>query len=263
MWVSGWVFSGLDSQWDVIYQNKFNDSGFKGVFESMIPSSCVHATAIDIWAMQLSYTEQFRSRTSQARLFMPSTILSNMVFDKRYTKDEWFKFFETIMNQHLEKYREFGDIREKCVVIDNSGVDVPMDAKYGTVPIDMVDFFTRYLKTRKHPKANKFKHVIPYRFFMSWMTKKNKVDCGVFVMRHMETYKGEKMEKWDASLEMECDSLQEQLNKLRWKYVTKMLLSDMNLLKDYVEGKMDSYVNIPEHIRKKFEKKAHLEKIEL
>ncbi|KAL4553893.1 hypothetical protein LXL04_040114 [Taraxacum kok-saghyz] len=188
----------------------------------MIPSSCVHATAIDIWAMQLSYTEQFRSRTSQARLFMPSTILSNMVFDKRYTKDEWFKFFETIMNQHLEKYREFGDIREshlvsilpECVVIDNSGVDVPMDAKYGTVPIDM-------------------------------------------------TYKGEKMEKWDASLEMECDSLQEQLNKLRWKYVTKMLLSDMNLLKDYVEGKMDSYVNIPEHIRKKFEKKAHLEKIEL
>ncbi|KAL4573796.1 hypothetical protein LXL04_020613 [Taraxacum kok-saghyz] len=124
------------------------------------------------------------------------------------------------MNQHLEKYREFGDIREshlvffpvlesehfylivfnlkreECAVIDNSWVDVPLNAKYGTIPIDM-------------------------------------------------TYKGEKMEKWDASLEMECDSLQEQLNELRWKYVTKMLLSDMNLLKDYGEGKMDSYVNIP------------------
>ena len=82
-------------------------------------------------------------------------------------------------------------------------------------------------------------------------------------MRHMETYKGEKMEKWDASLEMESESLQEQINELRWKYVTKMLLSDMNLLKEYVEGKMDSYVNIPEHIRKKYGKKAHLEKIEL
>ncbi|KAL4559037.1 hypothetical protein LXL04_031169 [Taraxacum kok-saghyz] len=35
MRVSGWFFSGMDSQWDVIYQNKFNDSGFKGVFESM------------------------------------------------------------------------------------------------------------------------------------------------------------------------------------------------------------------------------------
>ena len=94
------------------------------------------------------------------------------------------------------------------------------------------------------------------------MTKKNKVDCGVFVMRHMETYKGEKMERWDASLEMECDS-QEQLNELRWKYVTKMLLSDMNLLKEYVEGKMDVYVNIPERMRKKFGQKSHLETIEI
>ena len=40
-----------------------------------------------------------------------------MVFDERYTKDEWFKVFETRMNQHLEKYREFGDIRESQLVI--------------------------------------------------------------------------------------------------------------------------------------------------
>ena len=72
-----------------------------------------------------------------------------------------------------------------------------------------------------------------------------------------------RMEKWDASLEMECDSLQEQVNELRWKYVTKMLLSDMNLLKEYVEGKMDVYVNIPERMRKMFGKKSHLETIEL
>ncbi|KAL4573574.1 hypothetical protein LXL04_020384 [Taraxacum kok-saghyz] len=272
---------------DVIYRNKFNDSVFKGVFESMIPGSCVHATAIDIWALQLSYTEQFRSRTSPIRLFMPSTILSNMVFDERYTKDERYKVFKTRMNQHLEKYQEFCCFCEsqlvffpvlksehfylivfnlkriECAVIDNSWVDVPMDAKYGSVPDDMVDFFTRYLTTAKHPKTNKFKHVNLCRFFMSWMTKNNKVDCGVFVMRHMETYKGEKMEKWDASLESECDSLKEQLNELRWKYVTKMLLSDMNLLNDYVEGKRDSYVNIPEAKRKKYGKKAHLEKIEL
>ncbi|KAL4580014.1 hypothetical protein LXL04_016187 [Taraxacum kok-saghyz] len=97
---------------------------------------------------------------------------------------------------------------------------------------------------------------------MSWMTKKNKVDCGVFVMRHMERYKGEKMDKWDALLEMECDSLQEQLNKLRRKYVTKILLSDMNLVKECVEGKLDAYANMAEQIRTKFGTKKHLEKIE-
>ena len=126
-----------------------------------------------------------------------------------------------------------------------------------------MDFFTRYLTSRNHKKAQKFKNVLPSRFSMPWMTKKNKVDCGVFLMRHMEMYKGEKMEKWDASLEMESESLQEQINELRWKYVTKMLLSDMNLLKEYVEGKMDVYVNIPESIRKRFGKKSHLETIQL
>ena len=58
----------------VIYRNKYNDSVFKGVFESMIPGSCVHATVIDVWAMQLSSTEAFRSRSSPVRVFMPITI---------------------------------------------------------------------------------------------------------------------------------------------------------------------------------------------
>ncbi|KAL4591856.1 hypothetical protein LXL04_004830 [Taraxacum kok-saghyz] len=287
MRVSGWVFSGKDSQWDIIYRNKFNDTVCKGVFESMIPGSCVHGNAIDVWAMQLSSTESFRSRSSPVRVFMPSTILSNRVLDEKYTKESRYKLFETRVNTHLDNYPDFGDIlisdlvffpvlqsehfylivfnikRIECAVIDNSLVDVPMDAKYGSAPLDMVDFFTRYMSSRNHPKAQKFKNMLPCRFYMPWMTKKNKVDCGVFVMRHMETYKGEKMEKWDASLELECESLQEQLNELRWKYVTKMLLSDMNLLKEYVEGKMDVYVNIPERMRKKFGQKSHLETIEI
>ncbi|KAL4561794.1 hypothetical protein LXL04_033968 [Taraxacum kok-saghyz] len=209
-----------------------------------------------------SLAKRSGSRSLQLGFKTPE-VVQMMQDDIDVNDDEIIDVFLPVLKSEHFYLIVFNMKRIECVVIDNSWVDVPMEAKYGTVPVDMVDLFTRYLTTRIHPKANKVKNVIPYRFFMSWMTKKNKVDCAVFVMRHMETYKGEKMEKWTASLEMECDSLQEQLNELRWKYVTKMPLSDMNLLKDYVEGKMDSNVNIPEHIRKKYGKKAHLEKIEL
>ena len=97
---------------------------------------------------------------------------------------------------------------------------------------------------------------------MDWMSKNNRVDCGIFLMRHMEMYKGEKMGTWNAGIEWECDSQQEQLNELRRKYVTKILLSEMNLKKKEVLGKLVCYDNIPAKEKKRFGLKQHLEKIE-
>lgn len=65
-------------------------------------------------------------------------------------------------------------------------------------------------------------------------TKKNFVDCGVFVMRHMETFKGE--EYGDACRFSEEGK--EQMNELcdlRKKYAAKILLSDANSAKKEFE----------------------------
>lgn len=35
------------------------------------------------------------------------------------------------------------------------------------------------------------------RLEMPWRTKSNNVDCGIFAMRHMETYCGNKLRGWN------------------------------------------------------------------
>lgn len=56
----------------------------------------------------------------------------------------------------------------------------------------------RYLKEINHPKDNEIskESVIPQWLEMSWRIVKNKVDCGVFAIRHM----GQLISKWRLGL---------------------------------------------------------------
>uniref|UniRef100_A0A251VEI3 Ulp1 protease family, C-terminal catalytic domain-containing protein n=1 Tax=Helianthus annuus TaxID=4232 RepID=A0A251VEI3_HELAN len=57
-----------------------------------------------------------------------------------------------------------------------------------------------------HPKMSPLE---PEIMKMSWQTEKNFVDCGVFAMRHMETYTGKHVSKkeWDSGLSKELNAL--------------------------------------------------------
>ncbi|CAI9282243.1 unnamed protein product [Lactuca saligna] len=69
---------------------------------------------------------------------------------------------------------------------------------------------------------------------MPWRTVKNKVDCGVFTMRHMETNMGQPISKWKPGLHKESKIQQTTLEKLRQRYVHQMLTSKINMLKAMV-----------------------------
>nr|GME13980.1 uncharacterized protein LOC109175178 [Ipomoea batatas] len=74
-------------------------------------------------------------------------------------------------------------------------------------------------------KSEKIAKLKLKRMKMSWRDNKNKVDCGVFLMRHMETFRGQLPELWDCGLEKEN---KDQLNVLRIKYLTALVMSDVN-----------------------------------
>ena len=42
---------------------------------------------------------------------------------------------------------------------------------------------------------------------MPWRSLSNKNDCGVFLMRHMQTYEAEDAEKWECGLEKDNVSI--------------------------------------------------------
>nr|KAJ0207016.1 hypothetical protein LSAT_V11C500264850 [Lactuca sativa] len=114
--------------------------------------------------------------------------------------EEWFV---DRMNEHIEKFKQctsdlvlfpvldnehyylivFDFIKSECVIIDNIYREESIEVLYGNVPNDL--------------------SAIIVRSSMEWMTKENYIDCGLFLMKHMETYKGGDPNKWIVGLEPE------------------------------------------------------------
>ena len=89
-----------------------------------------------------------------------------------------------------------------------------------------------------HSKAEPFKDeskVPTTRLEMPWRTDKNHQDCGIYAMRHMETYFGQGLEGFDCGLEKDN---KEQLNFLRVKYLHYMLEGQWNEVKYNVQKKI-------------------------
>lgn len=111
--------------------------------------------------------------------------------------------------------------------------------------------FVRYFKEINHPRANAIskESIKPQRLEMSWRTVKNKVDCGVFAMRHMETYMGQPLSKWKPGLHKENAVQQTTLEKLRQRYAHIMLTSEINMLKAKVLDLAEKYQKVEFKVR--------------
>ena len=89
--------------------------------------------------------------------------------------------------------------------------------------------FARHLKLHHHKRSGSIKKLIPKMPRLKWSTKSNYIDCGVFVMLHMESYMGEAPSKWDCGLVAESKDQFDLLRRLRFKFATKMLLHEHNV----------------------------------
>nr|GLL29591.1 uncharacterized protein LOC109153589 [Ipomoea trifida]GME10347.1 zinc finger BED domain-containing protein RICESLEEPER 2-like [Ipomoea batatas] len=56
--------------------------------------------------------------------------------------------------------------------------------------------------------------------------QKNEIDCGVFLMRHMETYLSQGVKKWDYRL-VKGDA--SELHKLRMRFIKELSISEYNI----------------------------------
>ncbi|CAH1413209.1 unnamed protein product [Lactuca virosa] len=113
-------------------------------------------------------------------------------------------------------------------VIDNRNSVAKFSRAYRDAPNELKILFSRYLMSVNHKSALILEGVKPERVNINWCTRDNHVDCGVFCMRHMETYMGDKTVNWTCGLPKESKQQQTVLNDLHIKYLKKILLSDAN-----------------------------------
>jgi len=87
-------------------------------------------------------------------------------------------------------------------------------------------FFGEYLLKAGMDDEAKMLAGTPFiRLEMPWRQEKNHVDCGIYVMRHMETYFGNGLEGFDSGLVAGDEN---QMTQLRVKYCASIIQNSLN-----------------------------------
>ncbi|KAJ0435466.1 hypothetical protein HanIR_Chr17g0893611 [Helianthus annuus] len=124
-------------------------------------------------------------------------------------------------------------------------------------PCKVKNYMVGYLKAVEHPSAARMAAATLTKKKLEWATSDNFNDCGVFTMRHMEMYKGSDIE-FECGFSTRKDIQDMQLQNLRMKIATKLLLSEANVYKGtvmYLVGKATQNLR-DKRMRKMLEKEG-------
>ena len=89
-----------------------------------------------------------------------------------------------------------------------------------------VDLFSTHLYDEGEViRSGDIARVTPTRMQMPWRDTNNTVDCGIYTMRHMETFTGQTYKTWDCGF-VKGDYTY--LRQLRMTYMREMLMIDIN-----------------------------------
>ena len=99
--------------------------------------------------------------------------------------------------------------------------------------------FIKFLKDNGYPHIEALNMYVVYNAKMPWQTNNNYIDCGIFALRHMEMYLGNK--DFDVGFVPEGKEQKKQIEDLRKKYLTKILLSEQNENRHVVESEIKEY----------------------
>ncbi|XP_019178149.1 PREDICTED: uncharacterized protein LOC109173369 [Ipomoea nil] len=117
-------------------------------------------------------------------------------------------------------------VRKRIDIIDNSSVVMTNEDKYGATPEVLKDFLSVFLDDEVDLRYGAVvRRIIPRRMQMRWRDARNKVDCGVFAMRHMESFLGESVTAWDCGLQKGDTG---GLDLLRRSYMRQILTNEIN-----------------------------------
>lgn len=220
------------------------------VVRTLMPENRLSYAVIDMWSILLNARENYKSTEAPMRIFMDIGC-SIAPLDEKKTSAVQYELFKSEMNHFFERYPNrkienadlvffpvlayehlymvsFNIKKPAFHVIDNIRRGKSAAKEYGPKLKLLCRHFVTYLKEKKLELiANELKNVEVYYMLMSWQTLSNYKDCGIFFMRHMETYKGDP-KNWITDLKHESIPQKAQLLKIRAKYCHAILASPLN-----------------------------------
>nr|GEY71765.1 ulp1 protease family, C-terminal catalytic domain-containing protein [Tanacetum cinerariifolium] len=190
--VLNWLFACTEDKNDIVFEAHGQLIRYKGIMESLRHGSKIHASVVDIWVDFQNDMEKRRSTSASSRVFVHSDIMV---------------CFLIVQSDHFY-YITFNLIKDEVHGIDN----LTVCQNYKELQEKLISKFAGYLTKINHRKAGSIERIKPVRLEFTWKTTYNYVDCGVFLIRHMEIYNG--MHKMENGLAREGLVQQEQLKKI-------------------------------------------------
>ncbi|CAH1440227.1 unnamed protein product [Lactuca virosa] len=229
--ISNWVFSLVEDPMDNLFLSIFGQRGERHMFESLYPHEHLFYGTIDCFVDVLNYDERARNKDTPSCFFFKTCILNPGYMHIKGTKSE-------------EEYKIFKENVLQCL-----GVSEDRRSLKG---FDMKYMFGRYLLEINHNMVFSVQYEIDFfDQYMTWKTRGNSNDCGIFLMRHMETYKGGPLAQWECGFKKEGADQLHKIRKLRRRYCLKILLSEVNIMKPEVENLIGQYQRMSHDDRRK------------
>nr|KAJ0184851.1 hypothetical protein LSAT_V11C900484990 [Lactuca sativa] len=249
--VAKWIFSLQGNNWscfscnDIVFHTLDGFSAQRFHLESFFPTCELFGHVIDCWSQVLNLDESKYAPESTLRVYCKTELtvcFSNLTESERKAKffenlllsiedmDSTLRYVGLIFLPVVRSFHIFLFVinlqHPEFVIIDNSKVDDHIDVNMVNCPNHQTEMFS---------------HVMPHRLEMPWRTINNHIDCGVFTMRHMETYMSGSMNEFKVGFKNKSPAQDDQLSKLRKKYLYKIITHEYNVHKDYVLQKVNEF----------------------
>ncbi|MFS7901796.1 putative papain-like cysteine peptidase superfamily [Helianthus anomalus] len=265
------MFCGVGNKWDVLLSNNGGISVMREPFESMIPGVTLHANVISAWAVVLNYEEKMRKMGTTPKLFCNAGMLLEKDFQRSEehriteftrnmnavlagTEPKSFKGFQMVFVPILARDHYylllFNLSTTQILIIDNIKGDAGLERYHGNVE-KMISTFCRYLSQIQPGVAEKLRTTEPVRLKFPWQTLYNGIGCGTSVKEWRFGFSVERNIKGEV-----LANQAKEIEDLRKKYISKMLLSDVNTVRVDVEREVKEFADLDEDERVKLEEDA-------
>ncbi|GJV17991.1 ulp1 protease family, C-terminal catalytic domain-containing protein [Tanacetum coccineum] len=270
---------------DCLFSARFTETytdycdGPRCVLETLYPGIKLASGAIDMFTHVLNDAERSKNKQTTPRLFCHTAVLTSEMLKWEHHK-ALLKFnenMELVLGSSQYKRLDAVELVLFLIISGSHFFVICMNlkynrveyldnifstktdpyARYGFLATQMVALFEDYLLHVNHPRYRQMSVSAEHRILtLGCRTTNNSIDCGVFVMRHMETYRGEGDRGDRCCLKEEGTGQQGQINELRYKYVAKILLADCNKAKSKFEQETHAFKTLPVEENKRLKAEA-------
>nr|GMC84624.1 uncharacterized protein LOC109168900 [Ipomoea batatas] len=247
--VVNWLLggAGVDME-DIVFSIDGREARWDDLL-TLVPGSEIGTAVIDAWACLLNRREISRNSAAPTRFFASTFTTLHTIVDTSHSREQrvkWFRerllldfkscshsditkvdmiFFPILRREHY--FLLCFDFRRYCLeIIDNASAPTTNKEKYGESLEDMQDMLSEFYNKVHNGRSILCAGLVPKRMQMAWCDSRNKIDCGVYLMRHMESFLGQGVLDWDCGLVKEEYST---LHKLRLQYMKELVVSEYNL----------------------------------